>query len=105
MRPAAEEGKLRSGLGVCIVGMVPAGAVPAHSKVIEPLRVGTSGAFGGSECGIGVDRCENAPKRLNRFGPRHPPGVPFSGQNRPQPTFQQSHLSVNGIQFGLMGRW
>jgi hypothetical protein len=39
------------------------------------------------------------------FVPNPPPGVPFSGQNRPQPTFQQSHLFVNGIQFGLMGRW
>lgn len=39
------------------------------------------------------------------FVPNPPPGVPFSGQNRPQPTFQQSHLYVNGIQFGLMGRW
>ena len=39
------------------------------------------------------------------FVPNPPPGVPFSGQNRPQPTFQQADLWVNGIQFGLMGRW
>lgn len=39
------------------------------------------------------------------FVPNPPPGVPFSGQNRPQPTFQQADLFVNGIQFGLMGRW
>lgn len=37
--------------------------------------------------------------------PNPPPGVPFSGQLRPQPTFHQSNLWVNGIQFGLMGRW
>lgn len=39
------------------------------------------------------------------FVPNPPPGVPFSGQYRPQPTFQQSNLSLNGIQFGIMGRW
>lgn len=37
--------------------------------------------------------------------PNPPPGVPFSGQFRPQPTFNQANLSVNGIQFGIMGRW
>ncbi|MFO0804539.1 MAG: BBP7 family outer membrane beta-barrel protein [Gemmataceae bacterium] len=37
--------------------------------------------------------------------PNPPPGVPFSGQYRPQPTFNQANLSVNGIQFGIMGRW
>jgi hypothetical protein len=37
--------------------------------------------------------------------PNPPPGVPFSGLFRPQPTFHQSDLFVNGIQFGLMGRW
>jgi len=39
------------------------------------------------------------------FVPNPPPGVPFSGQFRPQPTFTQTNLSVNGIQFGIMGRW
>lgn len=39
------------------------------------------------------------------FVPNPPPGVPFSGQFRPQPRFHQSDLWVNGIQFGLMGRW
>ena len=39
------------------------------------------------------------------FVPNPPPGVPFSGQYRPQPTFNQTNLSVNGIQFGIMGRW
>jgi len=39
------------------------------------------------------------------FVPNPPPGVPFSGLNRPQPTFHQADLFVNGIQFGLMGRW
>jgi hypothetical protein len=39
------------------------------------------------------------------FVPNPPPGVPFSGQYRPQPTFQQGHLLLNGIQFGIMGRW
>jgi len=37
--------------------------------------------------------------------PNPPAGVPFSGQFRPQPTFTQANLVVNGIQFGLMGRW
>jgi hypothetical protein len=39
------------------------------------------------------------------FVPNPPPGVGFSGQLRPQPLFKQSDLWVNGIQFGLMGRW
>jgi hypothetical protein len=37
--------------------------------------------------------------------PNPPAGVPFSGQYRPQPTFNQTNLLVNGIQFGIMGRW
>ena len=31
--------------------------------------------------------------------------IPFSGQNRPQPTFKQSDLFVPGIQFGVEYRW
>ena len=37
--------------------------------------------------------------------PNPPPGVPSSGLLRPQPTFHQSSIYLNGIQFGLMGRW
>lgn len=39
------------------------------------------------------------------FVPNPPIGVPPSGQNRPLPTFKQSDLAVNGIQFGLEFRW
>jgi hypothetical protein len=39
------------------------------------------------------------------FIPNPPAGVAFSGQARPQPLFRESDLWVNGIQFGLMGRW
>jgi hypothetical protein len=39
------------------------------------------------------------------FVPNAPPGVPFSGQFRPQPLFKQTDLVVNGIQFGLELRW
>jgi len=37
--------------------------------------------------------------------PNPPAGVPASGFLRPQPTFHQTDLVLNGIQFGLMGRW
>ncbi|MDB5313968.1 MAG: hypothetical protein JWO38_8170 [Gemmataceae bacterium] len=39
------------------------------------------------------------------FVPNPPRGVPPSGQLRPQPTFRQSDLWVNGIQFGVEWRW
>ena len=37
--------------------------------------------------------------------PNPPAGVAFSGQYRPQPTFKQSDLWVNGVQFGMEWRW
>ncbi|HEY2908737.1 MAG TPA: BBP7 family outer membrane beta-barrel protein [Gemmataceae bacterium] len=37
--------------------------------------------------------------------PNPPAGVAASGFLRPQPTFHQTDLVLNGIQFGLMGRW
>ena len=37
--------------------------------------------------------------------PNPPPGVGPSGANRPQPTFRQSDLVVNGVQFGIEWRW
>lgn len=37
--------------------------------------------------------------------PNPPAGVASSGQTRPQPTFRQSDLVVNGIQFGAEWRW
>lgn len=39
------------------------------------------------------------------FVPNPPMNVPPSGLVRPQPTFHSSDLALNGIQFGLMGRW
>ncbi len=39
------------------------------------------------------------------FVPNSPPGIPFSGQNRPQPLFKQRDLVINGIQIGLDWRW
>ena len=37
--------------------------------------------------------------------PNPPAGVASSGLNRPQPTFKQTDLLVNGIQFGVAWRW
>lgn len=37
--------------------------------------------------------------------PNPPPGVPFSGQLRPRPTFREDNLSLHGIQFGVEWRW
>ncbi len=39
------------------------------------------------------------------FVPNPPMNVAPSGLARPQPTFRSSDLALNGIQFGIMGRW
>jgi hypothetical protein len=39
------------------------------------------------------------------FVPNSPTNVPASGLLRPQPTFRQSDLVVQGVQFGMELRW